>query len=107
MNPKLEQPWRRTALLLALGLAILPFRAHAAVETVVGFDAVKLETPENLVFARAGNLYISLALTGEIRKIAPDGTQSTFAQLPLGPPLPPCTASHALLVGLTTHNALH
>ena len=81
---------KRTALLLAFGLAILPLRAQAAVETIVSFDATKLETPENLVFDRAGNLYISLALTGEIRKIAPNGAQSTFAQLPLGAPLTPC-----------------
>src|SRR5262249_34568321 len=38
-----------------------------------------------------GNRYISLGLTGEIRKIAPDGTQSTLALMPMGaPPLTPC-----------------
>src|SRR4051812_11983549 len=100
MHTKQIHPWRRAALLLAFGLAILPLRAHAAAETVVSFDATKLETPENLVFDRAGNLYISLALTGEIRKIAPNGTQSTFAQLPLGAPLTPCGALVNIMGGL-------
>jgi len=101
MSLKQSHPWRRAALLLALGLAILPFRAQAAVETIVSFDAARLETPENLVFDRAGNLYISLALTGEIRKLAPDGTQSTFAQLPIGAPLTPCGGFIGLLGGIT------
>jgi sugar lactone lactonase YvrE len=100
MNTKLTHPWKRAALLLALGLAILPLRAQAAVETVASFDASKLETPESLAFDRAGNLYISLALTGEIRKIAPGGAQSTFAQLPLGAPLTPCGALVDIMGGL-------
>lgn len=104
MSLKRTQPWRRAALWLALGLAILPFRAQAAVETILSFDAAKLETPENLVFDRAGNLYISLALTGEIRKVAPDGTQSTFAQLPIGAPLTPCSGFIGLLGGVTIDN---
>ncbi|HRE89649.1 MAG TPA: hypothetical protein PK095_10990 [Myxococcota bacterium] len=53
-------------------------------EVVVAFDPSKIETPESVVFDLAGNMYVSLALTGEIRKIAPDGTQSTLAVLPLG-----------------------
>jgi sugar lactone lactonase YvrE len=100
MHTKPTHSWRRAALLLAFGLAILPLRAQAAVETIVSFDAAKLEAPENLVFDRDGNLYISLALTGEIRKIAPDGTQSTFAQLPLGVPLTPCGALVDIMGGL-------
>jgi len=80
-------------LIFVLSLAIGAAGAAAqppALETLASFDAAQLETPESLVFDRHGNLFISLALTGEIRRIAPDGTQSTFAQLPLGPPLTPC-----------------
>jgi sugar lactone lactonase YvrE len=61
------------------------------VSVVASFDAAKLETPESVALDYLGNRYISLGLTGEIRKIAPDGTQSTLAFLPMGaPPLTPC-----------------
>ncbi|MCA9514748.1 MAG: hypothetical protein KC635_07400, partial [Myxococcales bacterium] len=50
----------------------------------VDFDPQAGEAPESIVFDLAGNAYVSLSLTGEIRKIAPDGTQTTLAVLPLG-----------------------
>ena len=60
------------------------------VETVALFDVSHFETPESLVFDHSGNMFVSLALAGEIRKIAPNGTQTVFAQLPIGPPLTFC-----------------
>src|SRR5262245_64289298 len=76
--------------------------AQGSVETVALFDADTLETPENIAIDNDNTKYISLALTGEIRKIAPDGTQSTFAELPLGaPPLTFCGSFFAGLTGLT------
>ena len=92
--------------LLALGLVPPASWAHppdapAAVEVVATFDAGHLETPESLVFDREGNVYISLALTGEIRRITPDGTQSTFATIPIGAPLTPCGGFIAIMGGLT------
>lgn len=56
------------------------------VETVVEFDPMLGETPESVAVGFHGEIYVSLALTGEIRRIDPDGTQSTFAMIPLGPP---------------------
>ena len=57
---------------------------------------------ENIAFDNANNKYISLALTGEIREIAADGTQSTYAALPLGaPPLTICGSFFAGLTGIT------
>jgi sugar lactone lactonase YvrE len=52
------------------------------------------DAPESIVIDHQGNKFISMALTGEIRKIAADGTQSTHAVLPNGvfsfvPPNPP------------------
>ena len=46
--------------------------------------------PESIEIDRDGNLYVSLSFSGEIRKIAPDGTQTTVAVLPIGPPLSFC-----------------
>jgi hypothetical protein len=70
--------------------------AHARpvgqVETVALFDADALEAPESIVVDRHNNKYVSMVLTGEIRKIAPDGTQSTYAMLFADDELPltPC-----------------
>jgi sugar lactone lactonase YvrE len=81
----------------ALTLAALtasPVRAQHVVgpaQIVTPFDHSKLETPEGLAIDKQGNRYLSLNLTGEIRKVAFDGSQSTLAVLPLGaPPLTPC-----------------
>ncbi len=79
-----------SCLALPSGLFALPPNPVGTFETLVLFDAAQLETPESIVFDRVGNAYVSLALTGEIRKIAPNGTQSTLAFLPIGVPLTPC-----------------
>lgn len=91
------------ALLLALApAAALAHRPDAGtVETVALFDPAKLETPESIAIDVKGNIYISLALTGEIRKIAPDGTQSTLALLPIGPPLTFCGPFFNAVTGIT------
>jgi len=85
---------KKLACLFALALVPVAAFAHppdaGTIETVVLFDPVQLETPESIAIDVAGNTYISLALTGEIRKIAADGTQSTLALLPIGPPLTFC-----------------
>jgi sugar lactone lactonase YvrE len=78
--------------------------AHAGLvpsSVFVPLDVTRLETPESIAVDRSGNLYLSLALTGEIRKVAPDGAQSTFATMPLGgPPFTPCGGLFALSAGL-------
>jgi sugar lactone lactonase YvrE len=90
--------------LFALLLLALPssglFAQNPDLEVLALFDASQLETPESLAFDHHGNLFLSLALTGEIRRIAPDGTQSTFALIPIGPPLTPCGALVAIMGGL-------
>jgi sugar lactone lactonase YvrE len=87
-------------LLLPSGLAAHPPDAPR-LEVLAAFDPVALETPESIAFDRDGNTFISLALTGEIRKIAPDGTQSTFIQFPIGPPLTLCGPFFNAVTGIT------
>jgi hypothetical protein len=92
------------AALIGSAALLSPIAASAQepVETVALFDADALETPESIAIDNHNNKYISLALTGEIREIAPDGTQSTFAKLPLGaPPLTVCGPFFAGLTGIT------
>ena len=65
--------------------------ASAAEPTTVAlFNPAAFETPESVQFDRHGNAYVSMALTGEVRKIAPDGTQTTLAFLPIRPDFQPC-----------------
>jgi sugar lactone lactonase YvrE len=93
---------RRIALFIAGVLLTAAPRASAQVETVASFNASLFETPESIAIDRDNNKYVSLALTGEIRRIATDGAQSTLAMLPLGaPPLTVCGPFFAGLTGLT------
>ncbi len=77
-------------------VALLGSPARAAsggslsVETVVSFNPLAFETPESIAFDAQGNAYLSLALTGEIRKLTPQGVQSTAAVIPLSPEVVPC-----------------
>jgi sugar lactone lactonase YvrE len=69
-----------TALLLPTG------PAHAAeIETLVTFDLGAGELPEGVAIDHRGNIFVSLtAPVSEIRKIAPNGEQTTLADLGLG-----------------------
>ncbi|MCB9736990.1 MAG: hypothetical protein H6745_30780 [Deltaproteobacteria bacterium] len=72
------------AIVLTASSTALAAFPHGPARVVVDFDPQAGEAPESIVFDLAGNAYVSLSLTGEIRKIAPDGTQTTLAVLPLG-----------------------
>jgi sugar lactone lactonase YvrE len=79
---------------LAVACTLVAASASAAeVETIALFDPAAFETPESIQIDRHGHIYVSLALTGEVRKIAPDGTQSTLALLPLHQEVQPCQNS--------------
>lgn len=84
------------SLVLPAGLFAHPPVPVGTLETLALFNPAQLETPESIVFDRAGNEFLSLALTGEIRKIAPNGAQSTLAFLPIGVPLTPCFGFFAI-----------
>jgi sugar lactone lactonase YvrE len=67
--------------------ALLWVAVHAAsVTPVVTFAPPNF--PESIAIDKEGNTYVSLWPVGEVRKIAPDGTQSTLAVLGSGPTTP-------------------
>ena len=100
---------KTSALLLALALAVallaMPALGQGA-ETLILFDPTVPETPESIVFDRDDNAYITMAFLGEIRKIAPDLTQSTLTFLPIGPPCGPIPTV-ALGLAIDRHDQLY
>ena len=65
---------------ITVPLALFATSADAAsFRTVVAFDAAAKQTPENIAIARDGTIYVSLSFASEIRRIAPDGSQTTLA----------------------------
>lgn len=78
------------AILLCVSALFAADAAAAEPTTVALFNPAAFETPESVQFDRHGAAYVSMALTGEVRKIAPDGTQTTLAFLPIRPDVQPC-----------------
>lgn len=72
--------------------------AAADLSTVTLFNPAAFEAPESVQFDRHGNAYLSLALTGEVRKVAPDGAQTTLAFLPIRPDVQPCGNAFGLAI---------
>ena len=89
---------------LLLGLSTVALAQDA--ETLFLFDPNVPETPESIVFDRHDNAYITLALTGEIRKITRQGQMSSLAFLPIGAPCPP-QPTVALGLALDRHDRLY
>jgi sugar lactone lactonase YvrE len=77
----------RLALFAAIVAAIPVATADATVEieVVIDYDPAAGELPEGLAVDKRGNVYLSLAPLGEIRKIERDGSESTLATIPLPP----------------------
>jgi hypothetical protein len=102
----------RLATLLALPVLLLALTGAPTVadaqtaETLILFDPLVPETPESIVFDRRDNAYITMAFTGEIRKIAQDLTQSTLALMPIGAPCGP-VAVVALGLAIDRHDQLY
>jgi sugar lactone lactonase YvrE len=73
--------------MIAVTALLLPAApAHAAeIETLVSFDLGAGELPEGVAVDHRGNIFVSLtAPVSEIRKIAPDGQQTTLVDLGIG-----------------------
>ena len=80
----MKMPARFIALAAALIMGlIIVFPALAnGVSTLVQFDPEQAELPEGIAVDKGGNIFVGLALTGEIKKVTPEGDVQTFAQLP-------------------------
>lgn len=82
---------RLSLALLIFAALLIPTSSFAqSAQTVVHFNPAAFETPESIQFDRHGNIYISMAMTGELRKITPDGTQTSLAFLPIRADVQPC-----------------
>jgi len=64
------------ALVLPGGTAV----ADGQVDTFVEFDPAAGEFPEGIALDKSGNVYVSMILLDEIRRIDPSGEQSVFAK---------------------------
>lgn len=71
------------------------------IETVASFVEANGEAPEDVYSDHEGNLFVSLALKGEVLRIDRDGTQSSYAQFPLGQQFSFCSGFYALLGPIT------
>lgn len=68
------------AALLALPPTLVT--ADERVEEVIAFDPAAAEFPEGITVDKTGDVYVSMTLLGQIRKITPDGKQSVVATIP-------------------------
>ena len=78
---------RAVLAMIAITAFVLPIApAHAAeIETLVTFDLGAGELPEGIAVDHRGSIFVSLtAPVSEIRKIAPNGAQTTLVDLGLG-----------------------
>jgi sugar lactone lactonase YvrE len=74
----------RVGFMSLVGASLLWIAVYAAsVTPVVTFAPPNF--PESIAIDKEGNTYVAMFPTGEVRKIAPDGTQSTLAVLGSGP----------------------
>jgi sugar lactone lactonase YvrE len=72
-----------TAVVLAVVSSGGIARASVPIRTVVSFDPTTGEFPEGVAVDKTGNLYVSLIEpTGDVVKLAPDGTRSVLAHFP-------------------------
>ncbi len=105
------RPFRRvitTALLAIISpLATWAEPMTTTAETIVLFDPDALETPESIVFDRSDKAYISLAFTGEVRRVASDGSTSTLSFLPIGAPCADPRSTVLLGLAIDRHDRLY
>jgi sugar lactone lactonase YvrE len=80
---------RKFSIVAAAVLALMAFvtagaAANGQVEPFVAFDAAAGEFPESITTDKAGDLYVSMFVLDQIRRIDATGAQTVFARLPRG-----------------------
>ena len=77
---------RRVLILVLLAVLILPglVAAQPQVVWVHAYDPAAGEFPEGIAVDLQGNLYVSMAALGQVRKISPGGEESVLYQFPPG-----------------------
>jgi sugar lactone lactonase YvrE len=70
---------------VALLLTVAPADAAVDIEVVVDYDPAVGELPEGIAVNKRGDVFVSIAPRGEIRKYGRDGSESTLATIPLPP----------------------
>ena len=55
-----------------------------SVTTLRSYDADAGELPEGLAVDKRGAIYLTMPFIGELRRVAPDGSETVVAQLPIG-----------------------
>ena len=78
---------KRLLIVCALALAlVLPnlTAASAPISWVWTYDPAASEFPEGIAVDKQGNVFVTMAPLGEIRKISPQGTETLFYQFPAG-----------------------
>jgi sugar lactone lactonase YvrE len=75
---------RRVVVSLIVVLFTLPVTASASssVQTLVTFNPAAGEFPEGVAVDKTGNIYVSVTPLGQIRRFAPDGSESLLTTLP-------------------------
>jgi sugar lactone lactonase YvrE len=58
--------------------------ANGHVTWIWTYDPAAGQFPEGIAVDKQGNIFVSMAQLGQIRKISPDGTESLFYQFPAG-----------------------
>ena len=71
-------------LLALMALVTAGAAADGHVDTLVAFDPAAGEFPEGIAADKTGNLYVSMFVLDQIRRVDPTGAQTVFTQLAQG-----------------------
>ncbi|HET7130562.1 MAG TPA: SMP-30/gluconolactonase/LRE family protein [Gaiellaceae bacterium] len=71
-------------LLALMAFATAGAAANGQVDPVVTFDPAAAEFPESITTDKAGDLYVSMFVLDQIRRLSPTGAQTVVTQLPRG-----------------------
>jgi sugar lactone lactonase YvrE len=72
------------ALLALMAFVTSGAAANGRLETVVAFDPAAGEFPESITAEKSGDLYVSMFVLDQVRRVDPAGAQTVIARLPQG-----------------------